>query len=364
MERKWFKLAAVVFLASILIPAAGAKEVRLSNAVAWCQAADTYKECVLQAYLNGMERLKKLAAGEQAGTWCVVLDADETVLSNVRFQADLEAMGEQYSGPLWTTWCLKEEATALPGAAEFCALARRLGGKVVICTNRKGDVKDATAANLKKVGIPYDVLLVREGAYALDRDKTMRRGDIEQGTIKTLPSGTKLPPLKILMLCGDQNHDLYDAKKVSFDEAAPRFGTDLVVLPNPMYGDWANEGVFVETAAPGTGGVAAAAGGGMTWQEAIKQGVGAEVTVETRIINVYDPEERGKGGPVKLNVDRNWRESLTFIFYKKNRDGSDNGFLPPRQYLNKTVRVKGRIDEYQGAMQIKLDSPSQIQVVD
>ena len=337
-----------------------AGEVKLTNDVAWVMAADTYKECVQQAYLNAMERLKGLADGRQPGTWCVVLDADETVISNVEYQARLQAQRREYSNASWKAWCEEEAAVALPGAVDFCSLAQKLGGKVIIVTNRKGEVKEAIDANLKKVELPFDLLLVREGPYALDRSKQMRRNDIEKGSIKTLPPGQKFPPLDILMLCGDQNHDLYDAEKLSFEQVKDRFGRNLVVLPNPMYGDWAFQGVYVETgsASPGV------AEGALTWEEAMKLPIGTQVTVQAKIVSVYDPATRGKGGPVKLNVDRNWRESLTFVFYAKDRQGNSNGFPAPNSFLNKTVLVNGELGEHNEARQMMLRSPSQIQFAD
>ena len=232
---------------------ASAEKVKLTNDIAWVKAADAYKCCVHQAYANAMNRLRKLAKDEKPGTWCVVLDADETVISNVPFQAKLQATGEEYSSDNWNDWCLKAKAKALPGAKEFCKLAKELGGKVIIITNRKQPpLQNATVKNLKEVGIPFDACLLREGPYARDRSKKLRRTDVEKGAVKTLPEGKKLPPLKIVMRVGDQTHDLYEDKKLGFEDVKDRLGTDLVIIPNPMYGDWAWSGVFVEAAGAST----------------------------------------------------------------------------------------------------------------
>jgi DNA/RNA endonuclease YhcR with UshA esterase domain len=98
--------------------------------------------------------------------------------------------------------------------------------------------------------------------------------------------------------------------------------------------------------------------GAITWQEAMKK-MGQQVTVEAVIVNVYDPDKRGKKGPVKLNVDRNWKESLTFVLF--NRDGK---FGDPAQFLNKKVQVTGTVGEFRGSTQIKVESPSDIKIVD
>lgn len=97
--------------------------------------------------------------------------------------------------------------------------------------------------------------------------------------------------------------------------------------------------------------------GAITWQEAMKK-MGQKVTVEAEIVNVYDPDKRGKKGPVKLNVDRNWKESLTFVLF--NRDGK---FGDPTQFLHKKVQVTGTVGEYRGKTQIKVESPSDIKII-
>jgi len=332
-------------------------QVKLSNDIAWVRAADAYKCCVQQAYANAGKRLRELARGKAPGSWCVVLDADETVISNHQFQAELQAAGVEYSQDAWTNWCNRKEAEALPGAREFCRLVRELGGKVIIVTNRKGEVKDATIANLDALGVPYDAVLVREGAYALDRTKERRRSDIARGMIKTLPPEKKLPPLKILMLVGDQTHDLY-GDDLNFEKVKDRFGEDLVIIPNPMYGDWARPGVTVEgKAAPAPAQKAQAPSGTISWREAMDR-LGEEVVVEARIVSYYDPKAKGRKGPAKLNTDYNYRNSLAIAYYQ------DKGFPPPQEFKGKLVRVKGKVSEYRGSKQIMLKSPSDIMVVE
>lgn len=336
-----------------------AKEIKLNNDIAWVKVADTYRCSVIQAYLNAMNRLKQLAKGEKPGTWCVVLDADETIKSNVQFQADLQASGEDFSSWAWNNWCQRAEATALPGAKEFCARAKELGGKVIIITNRKHPpLKDSTVKNLNKLGIPYDACLFREGPYIRDRSKQMRRADVEAGDIKTLPADKKLPPLKILMRVGDQTHDLYDNKKLRFEDVKDRFGTDLVIIPNPMYGDWARRGVFVKATGTAAAEPQKQSPGTISWEEAMKK-IGHDVVVEGRIVNVYAPER----GLPKLNFNKPWWEGLTVVIFNKEKFGDLES-----KYSNKVVRVSGKVSTYtdrrgRETVQIKIDDPSKIQAV-
>jgi len=247
MKRGSMRSAAVLLVALCALTGAGlAAQIKLSNDIAWVSSSDAYKCCVQQAYYDAGRRLRDLARAEKPGTWCVVFDADETIISNVEFQASLQARGIGYSGRAWDEWCNKEKATALPGAREFCAAVREGGGRVVIITNRQEAVKRATLRNLDALGFAYDACLFREGPYGADRSKAMRRADLERGMLKTLPEGKRLPPLKIMMLVGDQVHDLYNDDELGFKDVKERFGKDLVIIPNPMYGDWEKGGTFVE----------------------------------------------------------------------------------------------------------------------
>ena len=213
-------------------------KINLSKDIKWVTSSDEYKLCVLQAYKNAMNRLKELAKNEKPGTWCVVLDADETVISNLPFQQRLQALGESYSGKRWNEWGLEAKATALPGAKEFCELAKELGGKVIIVTNRKAPLREPTMKNLDNLGIPYDACILREGPYRKDRSKVARRTDIKSGTIKGYWAKKKLPPLKIIMLAGDQAHDLYDKSKFKYEDMKDHVAKDFIIIPNPMYGSW------------------------------------------------------------------------------------------------------------------------------
>jgi 5'-nucleotidase (lipoprotein e(P4) family) len=224
---------------------ASAARIKLSNDIVWVKSSDAYKCCVQQAYCNAEKRMRDLSNGAKPGTWCVVLDADETIISNVEFQESLQIKGTVFSSEAWTEWCNKCKAPALPGAREFCAAVKKCGGKVIIITNRGDRVKQATLKNLNALGFDYDACIFRGGPYKGDRSKAERRADVEKGALKTLPAGTHLPALKILMLVGDQTHDLYGSE--SFNDVKERFGRDLVIIPNPMYGDWYKD-AYVEAA--------------------------------------------------------------------------------------------------------------------
>ncbi len=366
MKEKTRMLVLTLLLATLPAIPAAAGAVTLPTDITWVMSADTYKECVQQAYLNAMNRLKKLAEGKEAGSWCVVLDADETIISNVRFQADLAAKKQGYSKTAWNAWCSRAESPVLPGVIEFLDLVHTLGGKIIIITNRQSPLREPTVKNLTEQGIPFDLCLLREGTYKDDRTKTVRRSDIEKGTVKDLPLGKKLPPLEILMLAGDQTHDLYE--RGSFADMKDRFGKDLIIIPNPMYGDWtqaADDFKLSSSASRAPAPVkteaapeSASPEEAITWQEAMDR-IGDTVTVDATIVNVYDPAARGKKGPVKLNTDRNWNDSLTIVLFNKNDQFGD-----PARFNGKRVRARGKVSTYQDAVQLTVFGPDDIEIVE
>lgn len=346
-------LAAALVLAVPL--ACPAERVKLPNDIHWVGAADTFKACCQQAYANAGLRLRELAKAEKPGTWCVVLDADETIICNVEFQKEITVTGTGHSSGAWDAWCNRAEATALPGAKEFCALARELGGKVVIITNREAPTKAATIKNLADLGFAVDVVLMREGPYARDRKKTARRNDVEKGEVKTLPEGTSLPPLKILMLCGDQIHDLYDEGEVSFEQAKDRFGRDLVIVPNPMYGDWTRKGAYVEVpsakeaaepaVSSGSGALTPAQAGGRMGETVVVEGTVSGVRVRMR-------------GPDSLRFEGTDRDGLSIAVFNQEKFGDVKS-----TYEGKKIRVTGKVTAYRGAPQIRVNDPSQIELL-
>ncbi|MCE1246915.1 MAG: protease inhibitor I42 family protein [Firmicutes bacterium] len=211
---------------------------KLSNAVKWVYMSDDYKICCAQAYQSASQRLPQLVKDKKPGTWCVVVDMDETIVSNVEAQAILETSGEKYSRANWIKWCEMEKCTPLEGALEFNGKVKQLGGLYLVVTNRGVEEQKATIENLDKIGFKYDAAVFKAGPYATDETKQWRRDDIEAGTLKGLPGGKSLPPLNIVMLAGDQLSDIYDPVCYGLDDVKGEVAEKAVFLPNPMYGYW------------------------------------------------------------------------------------------------------------------------------
>jgi acid phosphatase len=231
-----------------------------ADAVLWLQSSTEYAAVTAGIYASAASSLRDLAPSLDTGRSAVVLDVDETVLDNSRYQGQLVFDNASYASDSWDRWVAMRAATGVPGAADFIRQSQALGFHVVFVTNRacrsRPDSTDAcpqhedTRRNLEAIGIDTSTttLFLRgqrppeacrplltsseqaEGTWS--SDKTSRRACVELDH-------------DIVMLFGDQLGDFVeenDAARVPgrsattpFDE---KWGSAWFMLPNPTYGDW------------------------------------------------------------------------------------------------------------------------------
>ena len=77
---------------------------RIGNDVRWFRSSAEQRAVFLQAYRVAGERLAALAEGRSRGTWAVILDADETVLDNSRYQQERALVDSGYTEASWSRW--------------------------------------------------------------------------------------------------------------------------------------------------------------------------------------------------------------------------------------------------------------------
>lgn len=205
----------------------------LPDDVHWVRNSAEHEAVFHQTFRLAGEELKRRAAAVRPGTWATVMDADEAAIDNSEFERDLALSPDDYDEESWNEWVRRRRATALPGAAEYARLARSLGGRVIIVSNRAEEVCGATRENLAAVGIVADLVLCKpEG----ESDKNPRFERIAAGT-----ASPDLPPLEILIWVGDNIRDfprLSQELRFAPDSAYADFGRRFFILPNPMYGSW------------------------------------------------------------------------------------------------------------------------------
>lgn len=204
------------------------------DGVTWVRRSAEYHALVLQAYRAATARIEVLAPTHAPGSWAVILDADETVISNVVYQRERALAGLGFTAESWKAWVARREATPLPGAAAFLARTRALGGRIAIVTNRLGSECPETEAVFRAHGLEYDVMLCRPDGSPSDKDARFQ--SVAQGT-----TAAGLPPLDVVAWIGDNILDFPGMKqsvRQAGDAAFAEVGVRFFVLPNPMYGSW------------------------------------------------------------------------------------------------------------------------------
>ena len=207
-----------------------------AGAVLWMQASGERAALSYQAFaLARMVLDRDLRTARGKVRRALIVDIDETILDNSRYQAWLIKNHQNFNDQTWLDWVNRSEASAIPGAVEFLTYANVRGVRVFYITNRKAAEKDGTAANLRKLGFPNvndETLLVRTDTKSSSKEP--RRQSVSA-------------KYRVVLLMGDNLNDFSDvfekartvmARMSITDQNKAKFGTRFIVLPNPMYGDW------------------------------------------------------------------------------------------------------------------------------
>lgn len=204
----------------------------LPAALRWMRRSAEYRALTRQTYAFAALRLDDLARGRAAGSWAVILDADETVLDNSEYERRRASVDSGYTDASWAAWVRERAAGAVPGAAGFTAAVRSLGGRVVIVTNRADSLCADTRANLQAAAVPADLVLCMPPG---ESDKNPRFERVQQGT-----AAPGLPALTVVEWIGDNIQDFPHLSQAARNDstAFADFGRRFFVLPNPVYGSW------------------------------------------------------------------------------------------------------------------------------
>jgi 5'-nucleotidase (lipoprotein e(P4) family) len=205
------------------------------DSIRWVRDAAEYRAAVVQTYRVATAHVEREAAARKAGTWAVVLDADETILSNLTYQVERARLGAGFSADSWAAWVRRREATPLPGAAAFLTRVRGLSGKIAVVTNRLGSECDDTIAVFAAHALVYDAMLCRPNGSP--SDKNPRFEQVQTGTAPGIAMR-----VDVVAFLGDNIQDFPGLTQASVKDAGDAglagFGTRYFVLPNPMYGSW------------------------------------------------------------------------------------------------------------------------------
>lgn len=169
----------------------------------------------------------------------VVLDADETVVLNLGFEADQASRGGAFDAERWSRWERTggDAVAPVPGAAEAIRAVRALGVAVVFNTNRSAANAAFTESMLNGLGLGP----ARRGSTLF------LSGDDPTGSKKDARRAAIASRYCVIAMGGDQLGDFSDLFNAIDDpverrRAADRkpvaalWGEGWFVLPNPVYG--------------------------------------------------------------------------------------------------------------------------------
>ena len=210
------------------------------QAQVWTQNSAEYRALCYQAFNAAKMNLDALFFFEKKydKPLAIIADVDETVLDNSPYDGKLILNNTAYNRESWVEWGNLEIAKAIPGSLEFLIYASEKNVEIFYISNRYSEQLEATVNNLKKLGFPdakeSNVLLRRD-----TRSKSERRKSVSDN-------------YEVIMLIGDNLSDfndefeikLYNERSDQTDKLKNEFGTKLIVLPNPNYGDWESNGLF------------------------------------------------------------------------------------------------------------------------
>jgi 5'-nucleotidase (lipoprotein e(P4) family) len=148
-----------------------------TGAILWIQSSAEYRALAYQAFALARLRLDQDLRGNKARRGAsqraaVIVDVDETVLDNSRYQAELVLRGLSFDPETWRAWCERGDAGAVPGAVDFLNYAARRGVHIFYITNRRQAEKAGTIANLRKLGFPdpsEEKVMIREDKASLQQ---------------------------------------------------------------------------------------------------------------------------------------------------------------------------------------------------
>ncbi len=149
----------------------------------------------------------------------------------------------------------------------------------------------------------------------------------------------------------ERPRDLYRNRLIRVRGVVQEYqGTPEIIVEAPVQIEILGEVTTAEAEA-----ASAAALPVVPWQEAGRH-IGEVVIVEGTVVRAYD-----SGRATFLNFTQAWRGTFTVVIFAGDYDRFPR---PPKELYNQqTIRVRGRVREYQGAPEIVVEAPDQIEIV-
>jgi acid phosphatase len=233
------------------------------DAVVWLQSSAEYAAVTTVVYAAATAKLREIAERDEnsSRSAAIVMDVDETVLDNSRYQGQLMIDDSTYDSESWDAWVALRAADAVPGVVDFIRMSQSLGFHVAFITNRTCRSRPDSAehcpqaadtlANLDAIGVETSsTTLLLRGDRPSERCREHltepERVDGAWSSDKTSRRECVRTDRDIIMLFGDQLGDFIEVaesppgktgREIATDYAE-HWGVTWFMLPNPTYGSW------------------------------------------------------------------------------------------------------------------------------
>ena len=259
--RKYKWVLALAMLAGLSACAGKELTNQPDKGLLWVNSAAEYDALTLQTFQNATRNLDGLIADKswsalpgQEGIahlpTAIILDVDETAISNIDFQLQLEG---NFSHEAFDYWHQNNPAGRMLGAPEFIQAARDKGVTVFFITNRPCQSRDFAPGLCPQEAITLEDLA--ESGIESDTDHLMLVGEqVDWTREKRFRQERVARTHRVIMLVGDDLGDFLPcvrAKPIAPCPAATAedrsrmtlqnqkyWGVGWYILPNPMHGSW------------------------------------------------------------------------------------------------------------------------------
>ncbi len=209
----------------------GLNEKESLMAALWQQTSSEYRALCYQAFNVARDRIQMDLTKEWAKPRAVIIDLDETVIFNAKFNATGIIRYQEYPKEFYE-WIASGEATLIPGAREFLKFIYKEGYEIFYVTNRRDECTDITLQQIIDLGLPQadsEHLLMR----GTDHTKQGRRDKVNGDYVVILYIGDNC-----VDFLGDYFNESIEARKNITDSLHTEWGRKFIILPNPMHGSW------------------------------------------------------------------------------------------------------------------------------
>lgn len=197
----------------------------------WQQTSGEYRALTYQAYNIAKEKIERDLEDKHNKKRAVIFDVDETVLDN-SFGGAMEIKeGLPWKESHFADWVKLKQAVAIPGALDFVKFLQEKNIEIFYVTNRQMNMLEDTYENLVAQGFPVK----KENLMPMGSEHTKepRRQVILKKHHVVLYVGDNLSDFP-----GGYEKTSVESRNALVDKMKADFGQKLIILPNPLYGDW------------------------------------------------------------------------------------------------------------------------------